>query len=120
MIEIGDETVINNSAFILSEGASIRIGRRGLFGPELQIMDSNSHQLVLERRRLPDDDPRPVVIGDDVFIGARVTILKGATIGDGCIIAAGCVVPSSFIAPPLSVIAGNPARVIGKVPESSS
>ncbi|OGB69866.1 MAG: hypothetical protein A2486_05125 [Burkholderiales bacterium RIFOXYC12_FULL_65_23] len=120
LIEIGDGTVINNSAFLLSEGASIRIGRRGLFGPELQIMDSNSHQLVLGRRSLPDDDPRPVVIGDDVFIGARVTILKGARIGDGCIISAGCVVPPSFVAPPLSVIVGNPARVIGKVPESSS
>lgn len=115
MIEIGDETVINNLAFILSEGASIKIGRRCLFGPELQIMDSNSHQLELEWRRLPDNDPRPVVIGDEVFIGSRVTILKGVTIGDGCIISAGCVVPPSFVAPPLTVIAGNPAKVIGKV-----
>ena len=48
---------MNNLIFILSEGASIRIWRRGLFGPELQIIDRNSHQMVLERRRLLNDDP---------------------------------------------------------------
>lgn len=114
MIEIGSDTTINNAAVIMSEGASIKIGCRGLFGPELHIMDSNFHQLALGFRNLPDNDPKPIIIGDDVLIGSRVTILKGTHIGDGCIIAAGSVIPPSFTAPPLSVIGGNPAKIIGK------
>jgi len=116
LIEIGDRTVFNNQAFLLSEGASIRIGKRGLFGPELQIFDSNAHRLHLGERHLPDNKPQGVEIGDDVFIGSRVTILKGCKIGDGCIISAGCVVQPSFEAPPSSIIAGNPARIVGRVP----
>lgn len=112
--------MINNQAFFLSEGASIRIGRRGLFGPELQIFDSNAHQLELGHRHLPDNRPQPVEIGDDVFIGSRVTILKGARIGNGCVISAGCVVPPSFAAPPFSIIAGNPARVVGQAPQPTA
>lgn len=114
MVEIGSDTTINNAAVIMSEGASIKIGRRGLFGPELHIMDSNFHQLSLGFRNLPDNDPKSIIIGDDVLIGSKVTILKGAHIGYGCIIAAGSVIPPSFIAPPLSVIGGNPAKIIGK------
>lgn len=115
VIEIGDQTVLNNRAFLLSEGAYIRIGKRGLFGPELQIFDSNAHRLQLGQRHLPDHQPRGVIIGNDVFIGARVTILKGCQIGDGCVISAGCVVPPGFVSPPNSIIAGNPARVVGQV-----
>ncbi len=114
LIEIGDQTVLNNRAFLLSEGAHIRIGKRGLFGPELQIFDSNAHRLQLGQRHLPDDKPQGVDIGDDVFIGARVTILKGCQIGNGCVISAGCVVPPSFVAPPNSIVAGNPARIVGQ------
>lgn len=51
-----------------------------------------------------------VIVGDDVWIGARVTILSGARVGDGCIIAAGSVVRGDF--PPRSVIGGVPARIL--------
>lgn len=115
MIEIGDRTTINNRASLISEGAHIRIGKRGLFGPELHILDSNGHRLELGQRHLPDDKPQAVEIGDDVFIGSRVTILKGVHIGNGCVISAGCVVPPSFEAPPFSILAGNPARIVGQV-----
>lgn len=50
-------------------------------------------------------------IGDDVWVGANVTILKGVHIGDGCIIAAGSVVVKGEY-PSRSIIAGNPARVV--------
>jgi len=50
----------------------------------------------------------PIVIGDDVWVGANVTILKGATIGSGCIIGANSVVLKGTY-PPNSLIAGNPA-----------
>ena len=53
-----------------------------------------------------------VVIEDDVWIGARVTILKDVTIGKGSIIGAASVVTKDV--PPYSVVAGNPARLIRK------
>lgn len=116
LIQIGAGTVFNNRAFILSEGASVTFGERVLVGPELHVADSNSHQLDVPNRAKPDDKPRPVVIGDDVFIGSRVTILKGVQIGKGCIVSAGAVVTSNFVAPDYSVVAGNPARIVGRVP----
>lgn len=52
----------------------------------------------------------PVVIEDDVWCGANVTILKGVTIGRGSVVAAGAVVTKSF--PPYSIIGGVPAKLI--------
>ena len=61
--------------------------------------------------KLPENDA-PVVIEDDVWCGANVTILKGVTIGRGSVIAAGSVVTRSI--PPYSIAGGVPARVIKK------
>ena len=58
---------------------------------------------------------RPITVGDNVFIGARVSLLPGTTIGDNCIIGAGCVVKGKI--PTDSIVVGNPAKVIGSVRE---
>ncbi len=115
VIEIGDKTTINNAAVLVAEGAGIRIGARCLIGTEFQAMDSNAHELELGRRHMADTRTGQVVVGDDVFIGSRVTLLKGCRIGDGCVVAAGAVVSPRFEAPAMSIVAGNPARVVGKV-----
>jgi maltose O-acetyltransferase len=115
LIEIGPGTVFNNRCVLISEGAIISFGANCLIGPELHVMDSNSHNLVLEMRRQPDPKPANVIIEDNVFIGSRVTLLKGVRLGRGCIVAAGAVVQPGFIAPPMSILAGNPAIIIGKV-----
>ena len=59
---------------------------------------------------------KPIIIGDDVWVGANSTILKGAQIGDGCIVAAGAVIPGGTF-PKRSVIAGNPGRVVKTLEE---
>ena len=66
---------------------------------------------VSDNEKLPNND-LPVVIEDDVWCGANVTILKGVTIGHGSIVAAGAVVTKSF--PPYSIIGGVPAKLIKK------
>lgn len=53
----------------------------------------------------------PIEIGDDVWIGANCTILKGAKIGNGCIVATGAVVLGGTY-PDRSILAGNPAKVV--------
>ncbi len=60
--------------------------------------------------RAQGTEPLPIAIGDDVWIGAGVTVLGGASISDGCVIAAGSVVRGHL--PPRVVVAGVPARII--------
>jgi acetyltransferase-like isoleucine patch superfamily enzyme len=56
-----------------------------------------------------------VSIGEDAWIGARATLLDGARIGAGAIVGAAAVV--DFDVPPLAIVAGNPARIVGRAPE---
>jgi len=115
LIEIGKRTIINNRASILSDGAAVHIGERCMIGQELLVTDSNFHELAVAQRGITDQNPQPVWIGNDVFIGARVTILKGCRIGDGAVIGAGSMLKPGFEVPPLAIVSGNPARVVGTV-----
>ncbi len=92
----------------------IRIGNRVLVGSGVLINDSDSHPIHPDNRH---DATRigisPVVIGDDVFIGARAIILKGVHIGKGAVVGAGAVVAGNV--PDFGIAVGNPARVVGDV-----
>jgi acetyltransferase-like isoleucine patch superfamily enzyme len=109
-IEVGDRVEFNNNSMLKSEGAGISVGRDGLFGAHIEIFDSNFHDLHPQRRRTGVQKMAPVEIGENVFVGMGVRILKGVTIGADSVIGAGSVVSSSI---PAGVIAGgNPARAI--------
>ena len=110
VIEIGENTEFNNNLLIKCEGAGVRIGADGLFGAQVEIFDSDFHDLRPSRRRSGTQSMAPVEIGDRVFVGMGVRILKGVTIGTDSVIGAGAVVASSI--PDGVVAAGNPARVI--------
>jgi acetyltransferase-like isoleucine patch superfamily enzyme len=90
----------------------ITIGRHVLLGPEVFITASDyqteAGTPVMDQPKLERD----VVIGDDVWLGAKVMVVPGVEIGDGCIIGAGSVVRRSI--PAGSIAIGNPARVIGR------
>jgi maltose O-acetyltransferase len=109
-IEIGDRTEFNNNLLLKSEGPGIRIGKDGLFGANIEIFDSNFHDLHPDRRHGGRPAMAPVEIGDNVFVGMGVKILKGSTIGSDSVIGAGAVVAGDI--PSGVVAAGNPARVI--------
>lgn len=61
---------------------------------------------------------RGIAVGDDCWVGARVTFLDGANVGRGCVVAAGAVVRGTI--PPYSVIAGVPAKVVGRRGEETA
>jgi acetyltransferase-like isoleucine patch superfamily enzyme len=108
--EVGDRTEFNNNLMVKSEGAGIRIGQDGLFGAHVEIFDSDFHDLDPARRKTGVAKLAPVEIGDNVFVGMGVRILKGTKIGSDSVVGAGAVVTGSI---PAGVIAaGNPARVI--------
>ena len=110
LIELGDRTEINNNSLLKSEGAGIQIGADGLFGAHVEILDSDFHDLDPRRRHAGTPRTAPVIIGNNVFMGMSVKVLKGVTIGADSVIGAGAVVTSSI--PSGVIAAGNPARVV--------
>jgi acetyltransferase-like isoleucine patch superfamily enzyme len=86
----------------------IKIGARCAISWNTNILDANTHELIVNGISRPRS--RPIVIGDRVWIGTGATILSGVHIGDGAVAAAGSVVTSDV--PARAVVGGNPARVL--------
>jgi acetyltransferase-like isoleucine patch superfamily enzyme len=105
-LEIGPRTWIHYGCSIAAHEL-IHIGADCHIGPYTNIIDNAYHDI---EDHLMTPPSRPVVIGDNVWIGTRVIILPGVTIGDRAVIGAGAVVTKDV--PPRSVAAGNPARVL--------
>lgn len=84
----------------------IEIGENVAISHDVTIMDSDAHEGLWEGY----EKTKPIKIGNHVWIGTRVTILKGVTIGDNAIIAAGSVVTKNV--PNNTIVAGVPAKVI--------
>jgi acetyltransferase-like isoleucine patch superfamily enzyme len=108
-IYIGSHTYINRNTF-LDATLSISIGEHCAIGPSCYITD---HDHGSDLTFSPLEQPmvsKPTKIGDRVWIGANVTILKGVTIGNDAIVGAGSVVTKDV--PAKSIAVGNPAKVI--------
>lgn len=112
-LTIGNNVGISASAIICSK--QISIGNNVKIGGNTVIYDTDFHSLDARIRRQPILDREsalsaPVVIEDNVFIGAHTTILKGVKIGENSIIGACSVITKSI--PENQVWAGNPAKFI--------
>lgn len=113
-IQVGNNVGISNSTIICAK--SIVIGDNVLIGGSCKIWDTNFHSLDYNERRINDltkVTSLPIIIGNDVFIGANSIILKGVTIGDRVVIGAGSVVTSNI--PEDEIWGGNPAKFIRKM-----
>lgn len=141
VIEIGENCILGGAKIVSRN--HVQIGARLLCSWNVFIQDFDPHpvdaseraeevlamvsnfeprlQCQLNRRR---QEPKtfstaPITIGDDVWIGAGATILKGADVGNGCIVGAGAVVTSGKY-PDNSILVGNPARVVKSPAEKES
>jgi acetyltransferase-like isoleucine patch superfamily enzyme len=111
-------------------GVSCRLLRvsRATFGTEPYLISLGDHVTVTAGVRFithdgglwvfrsadPDVDLfTPIIIGTNVFVGLNAIILPGVRVGDNCVIGAGAVVTKSV--PSGSIVAGNPARIVGNV-----
>ncbi len=115
VLTIGDNVGMSQAALICHK--SITIGNNVKIGGGVCIYDTDFHSLDPVIRRSSEDlknrAEKPVVIGNDVFIGARSIILKGVTIGENSVIGAGSVVTKSV--PANQIWAGNPAKFIRSI-----
>ncbi len=109
-IHIGEDAFINFDCVFL-DLAPIRIGDRTMLGPKVQLLTAH-HPLDAAERATGKEMGRPIVIGDDCWLGGGVIVCPGVTIGDRTVIGAGAVVTHDI--PSDAVAVGNPARVIRK------
>ena len=107
-IEIGDNSGLGLDCRVTGP---LKIGNNVMIGPDVMIFTQNHGTERLDiPMRMQTGAKKPVSIGDDVWIAARVIILPGITIGNGAILAAGAVVTKDV--PEYAVVGGNPAKII--------
>lgn len=111
-VDIGDYSTIASGAHLDTSGGIV-IGNNVMIGPGVVILTGNhKHDDITRPMQSQGVEIAPVLIEDDVWIGLRAIILPGIRIGRSSIIGAAAVVTKDV--PPLSIVVGNPARVVKK------
>ena len=108
-VTIGEDCFIQQCCTFFGRGG-ITIGNGVFIGPKCNLITIN-HDVNPENRSATYG--RPIVIEDKVWIGINSTILPGVKIGYGAIVGAQSVVTHDV--PPMTIVAGNPARIIKKI-----
>ena len=107
-LNMGLYAIINNN---YKKSHKLQIGNGVFIGKDVIIRTSDGHAIIDPNTKLAINEPRDVIIGNNVWIGARNVLLKGSYISDGSIIGAQSTVSRQFKTPNV-IIAGNPAKII--------
>lgn len=111
-ITLGNHVWIGNNVKIDGRG-TVNIGDGCIIARDTELISSNHYFQGDDLMEVPYDKrfiAKPIVIGENVWIGIRVVVLPGVEIGEGAVIGACSVVTKNV--PALAIVAGNPARVI--------
>ena len=115
-VSIGTNCAINHGVFMVGN-AGITIGNDVVLSARCMLMDAGlSPDGEFARTETRHYDNRAIVIEDGAWIGAGSMILQGVTVGSRSIVGAGSVVTRDV--PPLTIVAGNPARVVRSLAEA--
>ena len=111
VISIGDNTCITGNTHLLAiEGTSITIGKNCLFSQNITFRTGDSHSILnLDGKRI--NPSKNIVIGNHVWIGHTVTLLKGTEIGDNSVIASGSILAGGEF-PCNCVVGGIGGRIL--------
>lgn len=94
----------------ISYGSDIGLGRHPLNYPSTQLIFYKINNMRNDWVKPISLKPKPVVIGNDVWIGIKTIVLDGVTVGDGAVVGAGSVVTKDV--PPYAIVGGAPAKII--------
>lgn len=108
MLTIGNSTYFTSDSH-LEVVNSVQIGDNCAISWGVTIIDDDHHELISGTEKKGSGISK-VIIGNKVWVGCNVTILKNTFVGNNCVIAAGSVVKGTF--PDNTLIAGNPAKVV--------
>lgn len=111
-----DSVIMNgaNGKFVMKKHSGAAVGLLAICGNHMSVVGKNIKDIDDGIKRELDtngDFSQSIIINEDVWIGARVTLLQGVNLGRGAIIGAGSVVRTNV--PPYAIVVGNPAKVIG-------
>ena len=110
-LEFGDGTSVERGHFAVTEKDSkMTFGCDCMLATDVEVRTGDSHSIFDIETGVRINSARDVRVGDHVWIGSNVTLLKGVTVGDGSIIASGAVV-TKYVASGC-IAGGNPARII--------
>jgi len=113
IISIGDNVYFNNN-FVIIADTSVKLGNNLLIGTNVEIYDSDFHNIDPDLRFGGHPcSSKEVIIEDNVWLGSNVKILKGVTIGRNSVISNGAIVTKNI--PPNVIAAGVPAITIKKI-----
>jgi acetyltransferase-like isoleucine patch superfamily enzyme len=110
---IGDNVLISRQVEIMAISEPIIIGNNCLIAHSVSILAAN-HRYDNPSKPINSQGMTcaPIIIGDDVWIGCKATILAGVTIGKGAVVGAGSVVTKDV--PSYAIVGGVPAKIIKK------
>lgn len=112
-VHLGKGVYMNFHATLVDD-ADIYVGDHTMFGPNVTICTA-AHPVSPSLRLGQIEYNKPVRIGKNCWIGAGAIILPGITVGDHSIVGAGSVVTHDV--PPMTIVAGNPARILRRITE---
>lgn len=111
-IEIGNHTGLYGRAELAAiEGTAISIGGNCMFSSDVYMRTGDSHSVLRKGTRERMNPSKSIRIGRHVWIGTKVTVLKGAQVPQDCIVGAGSLLTHAF-EHPNCVIAGVPAKEV--------
>ncbi|WP_436850518.1 sugar O-acetyltransferase [Streptomyces griseoloalbus] len=113
-VHLGDDVYVN-FGLTLVDDVEVFVGDRVMFAPHVTI-STTGHPVHPDLRRDGSQFSAPVRIEDDVWIGAGAVLLPGVTVGRGSVVGAGSVVTADV--PPMTVVAGTPARVLRQITDA--